>query len=135
MFAKLITGKNHIKNSEVCQDNWRAYYSINNKLTILVLSDGAGSSKKSNIGYQLGAQVGETAILSNVGRFLGYNIKPLALEGSAGTFLLKKDISKEKVRFKRGGAAKIFDGVKNFGLTINYEFLNKYGKKVFQKNI
>ena len=46
MFAKLITGKNHIKKSEVCQDNWRAYYSINNKLTILVLSDGAGSSKK-----------------------------------------------------------------------------------------
>ncbi len=92
-------------------------------------------AKKSNIGYQLGAQVGETAILSNVGRFLGYNIKPLALEGSAGTFLLKKDISKEKVRFKRGGAAKIFDGVKNFGLTINYDFLNKYGKKVFQKNI
>ena len=53
MFAKLITGKNHIKNSEVCQDNWRAYYSINNKLTILVLSDGAGSSKKSNIGSKL----------------------------------------------------------------------------------
>ena len=53
MFAKLITGKNHIRNSEVCQDNWRAYYSINNKLTILVLSDGAGSSKKSNIGSKL----------------------------------------------------------------------------------
>ena len=53
MFAKLITGKNHIKKSEVCQDNWRAYYSINNKLTILVLSDGAGSSKKSNIGSKL----------------------------------------------------------------------------------
>ncbi len=49
MFAKLITGKSHIKNNEVCQDNWRAHYSINNKLTILVLSDGAGSSNKSNL--------------------------------------------------------------------------------------
>lgn len=90
-------------------------------------------AKKNNIGYQLGAQVGETAILSNVGRFLGYHIRPLALEGSAGTFLLKKDISKEKVRFKRGGNANIFDGFKNFGLNLNYDFLEKFGKKVFYK--
>ena len=92
-------------------------------------------AKKNNIGYQLGAQVGETAILSNVGRFFGYHIRPLALEGSAGTFLLKKDISKETVRFKRGGKAKKFDGIKNFGLSLNYDFLEKFGKKVFYKII
>ena len=92
-------------------------------------------AKKNNIGYQLGAQVGETAILSIIGRFLGYSIWPLALEGSAGTFLLKKDISKEKIRFRRGGKANVFDGYKNFGLTLKFEFLEKYGNKVFHKNI
>ena len=92
-------------------------------------------AKKNNIGYQLGAQVGETAILSMIGRFLGYSINPIALEGSAGTLLLKKDISKEKIRFRRGGHAEILEGHKNFGLTLQNNFLEKYGNKVFHKNV
>ena len=95
----------------------------------------ADLAKKNNIGYQLGAQVGETAILSMVGRFLGYCINPIALEGSAGTLLLKKDISKEKIRFRRGGKAETFEGHKNFGLTLRSNFLKKYGNKVFHKTI
>ena len=92
-------------------------------------------ARKNDLDYQLGAQVGETAILSNVGRFLGYHISPIALEGSAGTLLLKRDISKENIRFKIGGGAKIFKGSKNFGLTIKEDYLSKYGKKVFYKSI
>ena len=92
-------------------------------------------AKKNNLGYQLGAQVGETAILSNIGAILGCHFNPIALEGSAGTFLLNQDISEENVRFKMDGLAKKFEGPKNFGLTLKENSLNQYGKIVFQRKL
>ena len=70
-------------------------------------------------------------ILSNI--CLGCHFNPIALEGSAGTFLLNQDISEENVRFKMDGLAKNLK-VQNFGLTLKENFLNQYGKSYFKEN-
>jgi muconate cycloisomerase len=92
-------------------------------------------AKESGLGYQVGAQVGETALLSSLGRSFAYHINPMALEGSAGTLLLQKDISKENVRFKSGGKTSTLNGGPHFELTMKPYFLDRYGILVHQKNI
>lgn len=63
------------------------------------------------LGVQVGAQVGETAILSAAGRHLAAALPDVAfVEGSFGTLLLTEDVSVESVRFGHRGEAPVLAG-------------------------
>jgi L-alanine-DL-glutamate epimerase-like enolase superfamily enzyme len=64
----------------------------------------------------VGAQVGESGILSAAGRHLAACIAPRYLEGSAGPLLLKEDLIHERVLPGWAGRARSFDGP---GLGVN----------------
>lgn len=89
-------------------------------------------AKESGVRLQLGAQVGETAILSAVGRHVAAYLDPLDfVEGSFGTMLLKEDIAEESVNFGHGGNAPLLGGV-GFGINIREECLRKYAAQVIK---
>lgn len=74
-------------------------------------------ARKNNIGFQLGALVGETGVLSAAGRiFAAHHADCAFVEGSYGTLLLKEDIVSQSVRFGFGGRAPIMKGA---GLSID----------------
>src|SRR5207248_6143260 len=57
-----------------------------------------------NLGYQLGCQVGETAILSAAGRHFASSVRGLRyLEGSYDRHLVYERLSKEDITFRRRG--------------------------------
>jgi muconate cycloisomerase len=58
----------------------------------------------------VGAQVGESGILSAAGRHLAACAAPRYLEGSAGRLLLREDITRESVLPGRGGRARPYTG-------------------------
>ncbi|HUC98474.1 MAG TPA: enolase C-terminal domain-like protein, partial [Candidatus Polarisedimenticolaceae bacterium] len=73
---------------------------ISGSLAIARLAQEAG------IKIQVGAQVGETGILSAAGRTLAAHLPALAFaEGSFGTWLLAEDVTFENVAFGLGGRA------------------------------
>jgi muconate cycloisomerase len=68
---------------------------------------------------QVGAQVGETALLSAAGRHLAAFLPDVvAVEGSFGRRLLSEDLSPEDVAFGYGGVAPLLGGV---GLGVDVE--------------
>jgi len=94
----------------------------------------AQMAKSSGFKLQLGCLVGETAILSSVGRFLAaYLNGPDFVEGSFGTLLLSEDISKENINFGFGGNAQLLKGY-GFGIKINDKILFKYSTRVMELN-
>jgi L-Ala-D/L-Glu epimerase len=63
------------------------------------------------LGYQLGCQVGETAILSAAGRMFATSVKGLRfLEGSYDKHLITKNVSLDEISFRRGGKAPMLTG-------------------------
>ena len=89
-------------------------------------------ANRAGIRLQLGAQVGETAILSAAGRHIAAYLDQLDfVEGSFGTMLLKEDIAEERVNFGHGGNAPLFGGV-GFGINIREECLRKYAVQVIK---
>lgn len=86
-------------------------------------------AKKNQINLQLGCLVGETAILSAVGRQLAACEKFDFVEGSYSTLLLKEDICNEEIVWGKGGKAKPLTGA-SFGITINKSVLNKYSEEI-----
>lgn len=89
-------------------------------------------AKESGVRLQIGAQVGETAILSAVGRHVAAYLDQLVFaEGSFGTMLLKEDIAKEEINFGDGGKASLLAGV-GFGINIRDECLKKYAAKIIE---
>ncbi len=63
-------------------------------------------AKQNKIGYQLGCQVGETAILSAAGRHFAGSVSDLvAVEGSYDRHLVKESLSQEDLTFGWGGKA------------------------------
>ena len=75
---------------------------------------------------QLGALVGETAILSTVGRALAAHCDSLQfVEGSFGTLLLKEDIGRRSIRFGHGGRGPLLKGP-GLGVDVDEEIVNKY---------
>lgn len=77
------------------------------------------------IGIQVGAQVGETGILSAAGRALAAHVPELvAAEGSFGSLLLVEDITQEDVAFGQGGAAPVPTKI-GLGVTVNEETLER----------
>ncbi len=83
---------------------------IAGSLAIAKLAQDAG------INIQVGAQVGETGILSAAGRTFAAHLPALAsAEGSFGTWLLAEDVTFENVAFGLGGRAPL---LKTRGLSV-----------------
>jgi len=83
-------------------------------------------ARAAGIRMQIGCLVGETAILSAVGRTLAaYLPETEHLEGSFGSYLLCEDVSAEDIRFGRGGRADLLSGP-GLGITVRDDLLEKY---------
>jgi L-Ala-D/L-Glu epimerase len=71
----------------------------------------AGVALASGMAVQVGAQVGETALLSAAGRHLAAHLPHLvAVEGSFGRLLLSEDVTPDEVAFGYGGDAPLLAG-------------------------
>lgn len=81
---------------------------------------------------QVGAQVGETAILSAVGRHVAAALEEVRfVEGSFGTHLLTQDISQEAIAFGYGGEATVLTGP-GYGITVQDAVLQQFATRVVQ---
>ncbi len=74
----------------------------------------------------VGAQVGESGLLSAAGRHLAAAIAPRYVEGSGGRLLLKEDLTIENVLPGWAGRARPFGGP-GLGVTVKEATLEKYG--------
>jgi L-Ala-D/L-Glu epimerase len=84
----------------------------------------AEMARRAGIGFQLGCQVGETAILSAAGRHVAAHLKGVKfVEGSYGTLLLEEDIA--PVRFGYAGKAALLSG-SGLGIQVREDTLEKY---------
>jgi len=82
-------------------------------------------AQATGIAIQVGAQVGETAILSAAGRTFAAHLAALAsAEGSFGTWLLSEDISFDHVAFGLGGRAPLLKS-RGLSVTVNDEALQR----------
>ncbi|HEY2785760.1 MAG TPA: enolase C-terminal domain-like protein [Fimbriiglobus sp.] len=71
----------------------------------------AAFATRHGLGYQLGCQVGETAILSAAGRQFATSVKDIRyLEGSYDRHLVREALGEEDITFKRGGWAPMLVG-------------------------
>jgi len=76
----------------------------------------AALATRHGIGYQLGCQVGETGILSAAGRQFATSVKGIRyLEGSYDKHLVKNDLIREDITFRRSGWAPM---LANCGLSV-----------------
>jgi muconate cycloisomerase len=76
-------------------------------------------AREAGIKIQVGAQVGETAVLSAAGRAFAAHAPALEFaEGSFGSWLLTEDIAFENVAFGYGGRAPLLQS-RGLGVTIN----------------
>jgi muconate cycloisomerase len=83
-------------------------------------------ARAAGIGWQLGAHVGETAILSAVGRALALSVDDsLFVEGSVGEWLLVEDLTSPAVQFGPGGYAGPLEG-EGFGIEVLQERVQRY---------
>jgi muconate cycloisomerase len=74
---------------------------------------------------QVGAQVGETAILTAAGRHLAATLQDIEhAEGSFGTLLLSEDVAEQELRFGLGGAAPILEGP-GLGVDVRQDVLER----------
>jgi muconate cycloisomerase len=81
---------------------------------------------RAGIAVQVGAQVGETAILSAAGRLLASSLHDtMFVEGSYGTLLLVEDVATEEVRFGRRGEGRVLGGP-GLGLSVLEDRLRKH---------
>jgi L-Ala-D/L-Glu epimerase len=87
----------------------------------------AGIAEQAGLACVVGAQVGESGILSAAGRHLAANLPSVRyLEGSAGRLLLKQDLTTENVMPGWGGWARPFDGP-GLGVRVRPDLLGRYG--------
>jgi L-Ala-D/L-Glu epimerase len=71
----------------------------------------AGFAHRNRLQYQLGCQVGETAILSAAGRHFAASVGGLtAVEGSFDRHLVTQSLGKKDITFRRGGWAPALTG-------------------------
>jgi muconate cycloisomerase len=89
-------------------------------------------ARRAGLGCQLGAQVGETGILSAAGRHYATRCAPDRwLEGSYGDFLLEQDITEPPVRVTQGGRAPALTAP-GLGVTPDPALLEKFTREVSQ---
>jgi muconate cycloisomerase len=73
----------------------------------------------------VGAQVGESAVLSAAGRHLAACVAPRFLEGSAGRLLLRQDLAEERILPGRGGRAQAWSGA-GLGVSVVADVLARH---------
>lgn len=85
----------------------------------------AAFAKAHGLGYQLGCQVGETAILSAAGRHFACSVADLThLEGSYDAYLVREALSVQNITFGWGGKAPALTGP-GLGIDIDPEALDR----------
>jgi muconate cycloisomerase len=84
----------------------------------------AGLAAEAGLTCIVGAQVGESGILSAAGRHLAGCIAPRYLEGSAGRLLLTEDLVEGRVTPGRGGRARVHDGP-GLGVAVREDVLRR----------
>jgi L-alanine-DL-glutamate epimerase-like enolase superfamily enzyme len=83
-------------------------------------------ARENNIHCQLGAQVGETSLLSNAGRILACHAGDLLFhEGSFGTNLLARDLTKKPTSFGQNGLGTFNSSLPGLGVNVDDNLLNK----------
>jgi muconate cycloisomerase len=85
----------------------------------------AAMAAEAGLAVIVGAQVGESGILSAAGRHLAACVAPRYLEGSAGRLLLREDITAERVMPGRGGRARPHAGA-GLGVTVRADVLARH---------
>jgi len=86
----------------------------------------AAYARENGLAYQVGAHVGETALLSAVGRhFAAYLGDARFVEGSYGTLLLTEDLSQTSLRFGHRGKGTLLKGP-GLGVDVLEERLDGY---------
>lgn len=89
-------------------------------------------AREAGIGFQLGCQVGETAILSAAGRHLAAHLNDAKfVEGSYGAFLLEEDIADESIQFGYAGKAPLLTGP-GLGIRVREDLVQKYVEKTIK---
>ncbi len=89
----------------------------------------AQMAAEAGIGVQIGAQVGETSLLSAAGRALAAHVPSLEyLEGSFGTHLLSEDIAFESVMFGYGGRGELLPRP-GLGVAVNEDALERLAQE------
>ncbi|HKY06899.1 MAG TPA: enolase C-terminal domain-like protein [Candidatus Binatia bacterium] len=85
----------------------------------------AALAQEAGLAIQVGAQVGETGVLSAAGRTLAAHVPALAYaEGSFGTWLLAEDITFENVAFGPGGRAPLLRS-RGLSVSVKEDALNR----------
>ena len=85
----------------------------------------AQSAAGAGLDVVVGAQVGESGILSAAGRHFAAAISPRYVEGSGGSLLLKEDLTAERMLPGRGGRATRFIGA-GLGIHLVESTLERY---------
>jgi muconate cycloisomerase len=82
-------------------------------------------ARRHGLGYQLGCQVGETAVLSAAGRHFAQGVGGLRhLEGSYDRHLVREALAREDLTFRRGGWARALPGP-GLGIDLDPEALKR----------
>jgi L-alanine-DL-glutamate epimerase-like enolase superfamily enzyme/pyrroloquinoline quinone (PQQ) biosynthesis protein C len=89
-------------------------------------------AEEAGMRLQVGAQVGETGILSAAGRTFAAHLPALEFaEGSFGTWLLAEDITFENIAFGFGGRAPLLK-TRGLSVTLNEEALDRLAAEKFE---
>ncbi len=92
----------------------------------------ASLAREAGLKIQLGAQVGETAVLSAAGRAFAAHLPQLEFaEGSFGSWLLAEDIAFENVAFGYGGRAPLLQS-RGLGVTVNEDALERLAAEKYE---
>jgi muconate cycloisomerase len=82
-------------------------------------------ARRHRFGYQLGCQIGETALLSAAGRHFATSVAGLrSLEGSYDRHLIREPLGTEDLTFRWGGWAPALPGP-GLGVTVDAEALKR----------
>jgi L-Ala-D/L-Glu epimerase len=118
--------KEQFQHIERTPDSWIINIRVSKMGGILRSLDIARNAEKRNIKMIIGAQVGETSILTRAAITVANSFRNLliAQEGAFGTYLLRQDICRPPLMFGKSGILSVRNcidpSIKGFGLNVNF---------------